>query len=809
MNISLKRIPALLPGVLLLGAVSQIGQVLFLRELLMVFYGSELSIGIILAAWLVWVGVGSRLGAAIIDKLREPRRAIVFTSMGIALSIPASILLMRGSRALFDVLPGAYLSLWDMTRASFLLMAPTCLLLGMQFVLLVRIWRERDRQYDTSTAAKTYLTEAAGNILGGLAFTFLLVRSLSVMQTALVLVILISAAILPMIWPVTRERSVLCWAVFSLLLLAIVLFPFADQLDAWAYRQQWAHFSPQHQLIETHPSQYGTISILERKEQYSFFQSGHLVFSTAGPDATDAGMENIDAVQFAHFAMVQHEQPRRVLLIGGGMRGILEEILRHPIQHVDYIELDEVLTETVRPYLPFGTRQALNHPRVRLLHTDGRLFVKTTEQTYDLIILDLPDPATAVLNRFYTVEFFQEVNALLEPGGVFIIGAATTPDMRGLAIANRNTTLFHSLSSEFSLVQAIPDQMLVFVATNQPETISLDPALLAQRYQARAIQSDAFAPEYFDTMLQDVDIRRVGWILRTHGRDTNAHRDGPGTVPLTIPSLNEQEQRAAELPPVNQRFFNNSDLKPIGYYYTVMFLEHLTRAGQTETLAGLLNVKPWWLVSILTLPVLVLFGLKLANRGEKQTTRARLAILFSVFTTGFSMMMLQVSLIFAFQSVYGFIYEIIGIITALFMCGLAAGTFLSHRSFKEKSNLNLLMKIQFLMSAYGVLMAISFPAIIRIHSPALIITLFSSLLFLAGLLNGLNFPIAAACTLNLSKQADKSAGLVYSGELFGACAGSVLASVLIAPMWGIIASCLIASAASISAMLTLSLSRRT
>ena len=58
-----RRIPLHLPAVISLGIVCQLGQIVLLRELLMVFHGNELSIGIVFSAWMIWVGVGSRVGA--------------------------------------------------------------------------------------------------------------------------------------------------------------------------------------------------------------------------------------------------------------------------------------------------------------------------------------------------------------------------------------------------------------------------------------------------------------------------------------------------------------------------------------------------------------------------------------------------------------------------------------------------------------------------------------------------------------------------------------------------------------------------
>ncbi|HSW35919.1 MAG TPA: hypothetical protein VLH18_04865, partial [Candidatus Limnocylindrales bacterium] len=412
-----RKAPVHLPAVLMLGFVSQIGQVVLLREFLMVFHGNELSIGIILAAWLAWVGVGSRLGVALVNWFNRPRFLLILSAADLLLALPATVLLIRGLRGFFDILPGAYLSLFDIIISCFLLMAPVCLLLGIQFVLLSRVWRENDQAEDTSGAGKTYIVEAAGNVLGGIIFTFLMVRYLNSLQTVVLAGIVMILAILFMARAPGVSAEILSgrsrMMLWGLLVVTAFAYPFLGQIDDWAYRLHWRNFTPYHQLVETRQSKHGTIAVVQRKDQFSFFQSGHLVFSAAGLETVIPGFEEQDAVVLAHFSMVQHENPERILLIGGGLRGTLREILRHPVTHIDYIELDEVLTEAALPFLPEVTLEALADPRVRMIHADGRLFVKTTNERYDMIIVDVPDPATAVLNRFYTREFFLEAEELL------------------------------------------------------------------------------------------------------------------------------------------------------------------------------------------------------------------------------------------------------------------------------------------------------------------------------------------------------------------------------------------------------------
>jgi spermidine synthase len=808
----IRKGPPHLLSVLMLGMVSQIAQVVLLRELLMVFHGNELSIGIIFAAWMAWVGVGSGLGAAIAGRSRRILATLMLNAAALLPILVVTIVAIRGMRGFFDVLPGAYLSLWDIVTASFVVMAPACLLLGMQFVLLAKLWRQSDRAEDTSGAGKTYIGEAMGNVLGGIAFTFLMVHVFDSFQSVILAGMLMVAAVL---WAgrqasgfASQVGRPLRAVVTGLLLVACGGLFLLGPLDRWAYQLHWHHLAPDHQLVETHQSKYGNIAIARRDDQYSFFRSGHLMFSTAGPDTRLPHFEEQEAAVFAHFAITQHPQPERVLLIGGGLRGTLGEIARHPVERIDYVELDPVLTRAAHPYVSETTLAALRDPRVQLIHADGRVFVKEATRRYDLVIIDVPDPATAVLNRFYTREFFAEVQRRLDPGGLVVIGAVSTPGLRGTAVANRNATIYHTLRSVFPHVLPVGDRFLIYLASDAPASISTDPALLQQRYLEREVRAEAFSPHHFRLLLEDTQLRRVNWILRNHGRSDDAHLLAPEPAPLRPLDIAQQALLEETLAPVNARFFINSDFQPITYFYTLMLWGDLTRAGDAEVLKRLLRVEPWWIFPA----VGFLIGLTLALRGigrlaGRQPDR-QFAVALAVFTTGFSTMALQIALLFSFQSVYGFIYERVGLIVAIFMAGLAVGTTLTQRFVRDKANTDTLAGVQLAIALFAGLIALLLPRSAGVESASIVFALFSALTFVSGLLNGLDFPLAAECFRVLNRRAERSAGLVYGVELFGACLGAALASAVVAPIIGIVACCLLAATVNAMAFAVLVLSRR-
>ena len=778
------------------GIGCQVAQVLLLREFLSVFHGNELSIGLALGFWLFWNGVGSRLGAAVSARIRHADRWLAGGAAVQTVMLPSTLAALRLTRLFLRASPGVALAPAQMAWVCALAPAPVCLLFGAQFVWLSRVWREAAGSVgpaDVDGAGKTYAGEAAGNMLGGVLFTFALVRFANPLPTAGLTGALLLAAFLP-------RRSFAGWKRATLALaLALAAWPLLDRADAWAWRRHWRAFLPQHRLIASRPSQHGMLAVLRQEDQVSVFQSGHRVFTAAGAAMRDTELEEQDAALRAHVALLQHADPRRILLIGGGLHGALTEILRYPVEQVDYVELDPVLTETARPHLARFTLDSLADPRVRLTHADGRLFLRTAAARYDLILADTPDPATAALNRFYTREFFAEARARLAPGGVLALGAVSTPDLRGQAIALRQATLYHTLRSVFPRVRFGGLRSLLFAAGDTEADLSFDAAELGRRYAERGRVSPRVSERLFETALREPQLSRINWTVRRYGRMPGDERQPPTRPPLAPGALTDIEREEADWPPPNPRRFLNSDFRPVAAYYTMMHADDLAGPDRLPVLRIFLRIQPEWGLALLAVALVVAAASRWRDRRRPARTgaAARFAVLFAVFTTGLSTMAMQIALIFAFQSVYGYVYEMIGLIMAVFMGGLALGALGTGRFVADKTNRRLLAIVQGGIAVLAALMAVALPFAGRIASPILSAGAIFGLTFLAGLINGVDFPLATACRLHggpLFSAPEKATGSVYGMELFGACVGALLAGVIVAPLHGVLACCLLAAA---------------
>lgn len=118
-----------------------------------------------------------------------------------------------------------------------------------------------------------------------------------------------------------------------------------------------------------------------------------------------------------HPMLFTHGDVRNVLIIGGADGGALREILRHPVDRVLLVDIDEELIEVCRAHLPSLSRGAFDDPRAILAPGDGASFVAQTEDQFDAIFVDSTDPLGpgAVL---FTEPFFSDCRRALRSGGV-------------------------------------------------------------------------------------------------------------------------------------------------------------------------------------------------------------------------------------------------------------------------------------------------------------------------------------------------------------------------------------------------------
>ena len=120
-----------------------------------------------------------------------------------------------------------------------------------------------------------------------------------------------------------------------------------------------------------------------------------------------------------HVPMAVHPNVKKILVIGAGDGGVVRELVRyHDIEHIDMVEIDPLVVEVCKKYLP-QTACRFDDPRLSLHFEDGLRFVRFKENEYDLIIVDSTDPFGPGEGLF-TKEFYGNCFKALKDDGILI-----------------------------------------------------------------------------------------------------------------------------------------------------------------------------------------------------------------------------------------------------------------------------------------------------------------------------------------------------------------------------------------------------
>jgi len=733
------------------GFASMISQILLLRELLVVFYGNELSAGIMLASWLLWVSLGSIALNKLLDCVENQAKlksisAPAFHALliSIAFIVPFTIYIIRNSRNILGVSPGEIIGILPMAALSFVLLAPACLVFGALFALSCRLLT-KDSPRPDEEVGRVYLWEAFGAVGGGILFNFALVYLFAPVQIALLCGALAIASVL---FITDRNESKIRWSA-TLVLMAVVLslvFFGAARLDLSLRKIQWNRLN----LVSSKDSKYGNIALTRLDSQFNLFENGLLVASTNDP---------LTAESSVHYALLEHPCPRKVLLIGGSLTGALDEVLKHPVEKVDCVELDPALIKTGSDNYPESLLKGFNDRRVSFHYTDGRLFVKRLAGKkfvkYDVVILALPDPFTAQINRFYSLEFFKETASILNTGGVFSFSLTSSENYVSPLQGRFLSSIYRTLKEVFTDVKIIPGDSAVFLASPSNGLLTYDYGLLLKRYDDRRLN--------------------LGYVNRYYLPDR--------FNPERIEYLQGVVDRSADAD-------INRDFRPIGYFFDMVLWSSQYSPAARENLVKLGDLEKKTVGLALFIKFLILLGLQLSTPRLKN-----LGVVLSVGTTGLSGMLLQIAIILAFQVIYGYVYYNIGMIFASFMAGLVLGSALAVKILKTGKNpMNIYRFIQFSLAAYSFLLPFIFFFLSLVcrggaFASAAGQVIFAILPGLVGLAGGMQFPLATKICLGQRASGAAVAGLLYGVDLIGACAGALFTSAVLIPVLGISSAC--------------------
>ena len=715
----------------------------------MFFSGNELSIGIILANWLILGAIGSYVVGKRAERSAYKLEAFALISILFSLSLLLAIYLTRLLKGLMGVSIGESIGFFPMLYTSFLILAAVSILNGALFTYGCQIY-SRFSSSDASAVGRVYVYETLGTIVGGIACTWLLVLYFDSFQAAAGIALfnfLICLVLLAPSWKTgLLQKSVL--AVLGLLIFLSCFLLFTgkvDELHRHSIEAQWKNQN----IVHYQNSRYGNICVLENEGQYIYFLDGIPYLITPIPD--------IPALEeFVHLPLLAHPAPARLLVLSGGAGGMINEALKHPsVVNIEYAELDPLLLDLLRKFPTALTESELNDARVNIKHIDGRLFLKTTRNRYDVIFVGIDEPSNLQANRFFTQEFFSLAKERLDQGGILVLGLPGSLTYLNDELRNLNSSLFRTLGSVFSHIRVIPgDGRNLFLASESGDITAIDKARIVERLSRRNIAADAMVPWHIENKLHP------GW----------------------------QDWFSRFIETGSQKI--NSDFTPLGVFYSIAHCNAVFAPSLREMFNRIESINLTGVVLLFVVFLLVYLVFRPRKRRFIQG-----GIVLSIATTGFAGMMFTLMIIFAFQSIYGYVFSSIGILVAAFMTGAAGGAMLVTSLLQRiEDYLRLFLKIDLAIIAFSIVFPLVFIAasswLGSSENLFFFMLLFLIISFISGFLTGSQFPLANKLYLTRSNSLSRTAGILYASDLLGGWVGGIAGAVVLLPVLGLTGTCI-------------------
>ncbi len=704
-----------------IGLFAIASQTLLFREFLGSFESNDIAVAIFFGAWFLWIAVASLIVIGfprLSEKLsrKTPLMAIAY--------VPAFILqyyLILHIREYAGIASYELFPLVKMTGLSLLVNAPVSFVTGALFPLACRWLKESS----DVPVARTFIFESLGSFIGGAGATLLLYFSCTAMQLSLIICCLMIVAF-----------SLYCNRIVRIALICIVIIAFSARIDVRLTEQirlaKWNKLMPGEKYS-------GAFNTPQAEYLYGSYRGAFTVVREGGVCESMPDTESAWKIISIH--LCQRPGSSKVLVIGSGLN-VCRELLRiSQIKEVAWAYYDSDYASRINSYVPENLR--INDPRFHPVTSDIRNFLKQKSSYYDLVIINLPDASNSVLNRFYTTQFYELLRNALVPGGVAGIRVSCGENVIGEELAYIGASVRTTLIGIFKNIVLVPGDSAWFIVSDS-DVISGSPENLVKRFSWNKEAAKIFPPQALRSLyLPD----REAWTLSKYDEIN------PGSIEIL-----------------------NDDTKPLGFLFALFLSSRQSGWGITSICMRIMRVGMLFIL----VPLLIFICMSLISAFHDRSSREGSPGPWRiVFCAGFVSIGTSIVLMYLFQTTLGSLYLYTGLISSLFMLGLAAGgAVISHQKLREKSSAGVML-LWVLMAHVVLLFAISCqdPDFWRF-------SWFIIAFVLSGVCCGSYFPMAARMYRESGKGELNSGGAIEMSDHVGACTGALLCGIFLVPLYG-------------------------
>jgi spermidine synthase len=282
-------------------------------------------------------------------------------------------------------------------------------LLGVEIPLIIRILKDF---FNLKTNVSNVFTmDYIGALIAALLFPMVFLPKLGLLQTSLFFGML-NAFVALMTWYMFRKDVPKRTSAY---IFGVILFLGAGFYNLGSFSAFIEHRLYQDDIIFSKTTPYQNIVITRNSERYRLYISGALQF------------DSLDEYRYhealVHPLMSAISRDENILIIGGGDGMALREVLKYKdVKKVTLVDLDGAITSVFKenPMLQKLNNSSFNDKRVKVYNEDAWKFLEHSQELYDAIIIDLPDPNNISLGRLYSKSFYTLVKNHLAFGGAMV-----------------------------------------------------------------------------------------------------------------------------------------------------------------------------------------------------------------------------------------------------------------------------------------------------------------------------------------------------------------------------------------------------
>ncbi len=487
-------------------------EVLWTRILTLTIGTSVYGFAIMLAAFLTGIALGSKtygfclkLWPLHLDAIPRQVRIFGFVQLIIGLLALAVTFYIRDlpvhAIALHEFFLGRGLGpfsarQWANLTLAFAYMVGPAFCMGVAFPIAGNVNAAHSQQVGKAVG-RVLAFNTLGAILGSAVSGYLLIYVFGIERSLqLLTVVNIGLGVLLLTSP--RQSRVINWSVTGVTVAVLVVLALRpDLLRMWDEKyfaifqnnQPEAYNTPERKkdalentdVLFYHEGINSTISVIKIKGgNQAVLVNGKVVASSALKDRQCQ-------LTLGHLPMLAHKNPRKVLVVGLGTGMTLGAVSAHPgVEELTLVEIEPNVIGAARTFGRYNNH-VLDHPKLKVVFNDGRNFLLTTRNSYDVITADPIHPWTQGSGYLYTTEYFQLAAAHLAPGGVM----CQWLPIYELSVADLKSVV-KTFSQNFKYTMAWLTQYdAELIGSNQP--LIFDETLLAQRLSDPAVAKDLTA----------------------------------------------------------------------------------------------------------------------------------------------------------------------------------------------------------------------------------------------------------------------------------------------------------------------------